>query len=398
MSFPTFTRIFATSLFAVMAAPTESRAAEQEDNHGHQCYSVVRLGSLGGTQSGASSVNDRGWVSGSSNLPGNQTQHAVLWRHGQTLDLGTLGGPNSSVAWPNHNRRTVVGIAETPDIDPLGESWSCSAFFPSSTGHRCLGFVWGGGVMRSLPTLGGNNGYAAGANNRGQVVGWAETNSHDPTCVAPQVLQFQAVLWGPGSGQIQRLPPLDGDPDSAATAINDRGQVVGISGTCYRAVGALSAKHAVLWEGGRAIDVGNLGGIAWNTPAAINNRGEIAGFSDLPGDDPDHPNFHAFFWTSRGGIEDLGTLLGDTRSLAFGLNERSQVVGESIGPTGRRAFIWQRGVMTDLNTLVPPGSPLLRYANDINDDGEIVGQAQDRSTGELFAFVAVPGCGEDDDN
>jgi len=398
MSFPTFTRIFATSLFAVMAAPTESRAAEQEDNHGHQCYSVVRLGSLGGTQSGASSVNDRGWVSGSSNLPGNQTQHAVLWRHGQTLDLGTLGGLNSSVAWPNHNRRTVVGIAETPDIDPLGENWSCSAFFPSSTGHRCLGFVWEGGVMRALPTLGGNNGYAAGANNRGQVVGWAETDFHDPTCVAPQVLQFQAVLWGPGGGQIQRLPPLDGDPDSAATAINDRGQVVGISGTCYRAVGALSAKHAVLWEGGRAIDVGNLGGIAWNTPAAINNRGEIAGFSDLPGDDPDHPNFHAFFWTSRGGIEDLGTLLGDTRSLAFGLNERSQVVGESIGPTGRRAFIWQRGVMTDLNTLVPPGSPLLRYANDINDDGEIVGQAQDRSTGELFAFVAVPGCGEDDDN
>ena len=46
--------------------------------------------------------------------------------------------------------------------------------------------------------------------------------------------------------------------------------------------------------------------------------------------------------------------------------------------------------MTDLNTLVPPGSPLLRYANDINDAGRIVGQALDQSTGDLLTFVAVP--------
>jgi len=129
MSFRTFAGIFATSLFAVPAAPAQSRAEEQ-GNHRHWSYSVVRLGSLGGTASGASSVNNRGWVSGSSNLPGDQIEHAVLWRHGQTLDLGTLGGPNSSVSWPNHNQRTVVGIAETSDIDPLGERWSCSAFFP----------------------------------------------------------------------------------------------------------------------------------------------------------------------------------------------------------------------------------------------------------------------------
>jgi hypothetical protein len=54
--------------------------------------------------------------------------------------------------------------------------------------------------------------------------------------------------------------------------------------------------------------------------------------------------------------------------------------------------------MTDLNTLVAPGSPRLLFANDIDDDGEIVGQAQDPSTGELFAFLAVPRCGGGDDN
>ncbi len=283
-------------VLTILASPVQLAAQEPESNTQHR-YSLTSLGSLGGRSSGASSINNQNWVSGSSDLPGDSTQHAVLWAHGETFDLGTLGGPNSSVAWPNHNDHFLVGIAETPSLDPLGERWSCAAFFPSSTGHTCLGFVWHDGVMSPLPTLGGNNGYAAGANRSGQIVGWAETAVHDPTCIAPQVLQFEAVIWGPRGDEIQQLPPLPGDPDSAATAINDRGQVVGISGTCYKAVGALSAKHAVLWENGSAIDIGNLGGVAWNTPAAINNRGEVAGFSDLPGDDPDHPNFHAFRWT-----------------------------------------------------------------------------------------------------
>ena len=37
--------------------------------------------------------------------------------------------------------------------------------------------------MRALPTLGGNNGFAAGDNNLGQIAGWAETTTHDPTCI-----------------------------------------------------------------------------------------------------------------------------------------------------------------------------------------------------------------------
>jgi probable HAF family extracellular repeat protein len=386
MKFRVFTGVIVLN---ILASPVQLAAQEPESNNHHR-YSLTSLASLGATSSGASSINNRNWVSGFSNLSGDLTQHAVVWAGGETFDLGTLGGPNSSVSWPNHNDHFVVGIAETPSLDPLGERWSCAAFFPSSTGHTCLGFVWHDGVMRPLPTLGGNNGYAAGANRLGQIVGWAETAVHDPTCVAPQVLQFEAVIWGPRGNDIQQLPPLAGDPDSAATAINDRGQVVGISGTCYKAVGALSAKHAVLWEDGRAIDIGNLGGIAWNTPAAINNRGEVAGFSDLPGDDPNHPNFHAFRWTRRAGIEDLGTLPGDRLSLAFGINDRGQVVGQSIGGSGSRAFLRENGVMLDLNALVPTGSPILIYANDVNNEGRIVGQAYDQSTGEYFSFVAVP--------
>ena len=139
------------------------------------------------------------------------------------------------MAWPvKSNIGVIAGIAQTATPDPLGESWSCSAFFPgaTATGPTCLGFVWKSGVMRALPTLGGNNGFATGANDQGQVVGWAENTVHDPTCVRPQVLQFRAVVWGPGTNQIRQLPPLPGDTSGAATAINDRGRIVGISGTC----------------------------------------------------------------------------------------------------------------------------------------------------------------------
>src|SRR4030095_6599617 len=105
----------------------------------------------------------------------------------------------------------------------------------------------------------------------------------------------------------------------------------GISGICDRAVGRFSAIHAVLWENGVPTLIPTLGGVAWNTPAAINNKGEVAGFANTPGGTPGGSHQHAFFWTKTGGVQDLGTLPGDTRSLAFGINEDAQVVGLSIG-------------------------------------------------------------------
>ena len=162
-------------------------------------YCVFNLATLGGTSSSANTINNLGWAMGVANLTGNTAGHATLWAYGLKLDLGTLGGLNSSVAWPvKNNAGLIAGIAETATLNPLGESWSCSAFFPTApTFHNCLGFIWQWGVMTPLSTLGGYNGYAAGMNNRGQVAGWAENTVHDPTCVAPQVLQFEPVVYGP---------------------------------------------------------------------------------------------------------------------------------------------------------------------------------------------------------
>ena len=180
------------------------------------------------------------------------------------------------------------------------------------TGDKC--------PLPALPTLGGNNSFATAANNAGQMVGWAENTVHDTTCTGGQILQFRAVIWGPNPGQIQELPPLPGDLDSAATAINDQGQVVGISGACGVAVGGVSAAHAVLWENGKVIKLADLGGMTFNTPMAINNRGEIAGFA-LPASQNGTLNFHAVIWPKEGGIQDLNTLPGDTISEVTGLND-----------------------------------------------------------------------------
>ncbi|MBV8066787.1 MAG: hypothetical protein JO113_02335 [Candidatus Eremiobacteraeota bacterium] len=344
-------------------------------------YTVTNLGTLGGAVAGANSINNRNWASGFSALTSSSYIHAALWKNGGSgIDLGTLGGPNSGVEWPVKNDRGLIsGIAETSAAQRLGEIWSCAAaFFPQPpSGHICRGFAWSDGKMTKLPTLGGNNGFAAGANERGEIVGWAETRKHDSTCTSPQVLGFEAVIYEPWDGyRAHELPPMRGDKDGAATEIDNRDQVVGISGKCDQAVGRFTAEHAVMWTKHEIINLGSLGGVAWNTPMAMNEKGEVVGFSDLPGDQSGNPNFHAFLWTKKTGMQDLGTLPGDTFSEALGINEDGTIVGESFNSSSARAFIWQNGTMTDLNTLIGGSSGLyLVFANDINNDGVIAGGA-----------------------
>lgn len=357
-------------------------------------YYVIELPSLGGSNAIGNSINQFGMVSGFSTLADNQTIHAVAWPFGVKKDLGTLGGTNSAVLWPVKNDFGVIsGVSQTSVADPNHESWSCSAFI-GSDGHSCLGFVWSGGKMRALnPLPGGNNSFATGTNNRMQTVGWAETGYPDPTCNihgdSDQVLQFLPVVWGPGKNQVRTLPLLSGDSDGAATAINDRGDAVGISGICDQAVGRETARHMVLWKNNRAIDIGNIGGDAWNTPMAINRLGDVVGFANTqPGDDF---SLHAFF---RGHADstptDMGVLYpGDDMSQALGINNRDQVVGISCGDNGCKGFFWQDGEMTDLDTLAPGYLGTIIDAQDINDLGEITGQAEDAS-GNLVSFLAIP--------
>ena len=346
-------------------------------------YKIVPLPTLGGVSGAGNGINDRGWITGAADETGDTVSHAALWVGSQITDLGALGGPsfNSAVAWPNKaNNGVIVGISDTDKEQIPNDNFSCYPFYAlgSPTGKVCNGFRWANGVMTALPPFpGGLNSYATAVNDRDEIVGWAENGVQDPTCVTTlQTLQFRAVIWEP-DGTMKELPPLPGDSTSAATAINDQGQVVGISGACGIAVGGVSAAHSVLWQNGVPTEIPNLGGHTWNTPTAINNEGTVVGFS-LPAGQDGTRNFEAFLWTQAGGLVRLGKLPGDIRAEALGVNEKNQVVGLSRGgPHVFRAFLWQNGVMTDLNCLTVPGSQFLIFANDINDRGEISGELFD---------------------
>ena len=148
----------------------------------------------------------------------------------------------------------------------------------------------------------------------------------------------------------------------------------------------------MLWQNGTVTDLGNLGGdggFGGNHACAINNQGQVVGHSDLTGDS----TFHAYLWTKKTGMRDLGTLPGDFASLAIGINDQGQVVGASLSPSfNPRAILWENGAMTDLNTpgliTVNPAGLYLLFAQSINSGGEIVGFAA--ASDGLHAFLAKP--------
>jgi probable HAF family extracellular repeat protein len=380
--------IVAIVAFAALTIPAWLYAQDQE-NQKQTRYSVQALGSLGGTSCcGVSAVgdviiNDRGWVDGTSNLAGDLNFHPFLWIDGQMTDLGTLGGPNASAGGMNDVGNVTVGGADTTTPDPLGEDW-CGF----GTGLICRSFVWHKGTRTLVPTLGGNNGDVSTITNAGLVLGFAETADHDVTCVTPQVLGFKAFVWDPDQRQIRVFPPLPGDTATAAFAVNKHGDVAGSSGICGGGVVPESSLHAVMWRNGLPTDLGSLGGSFSIAAFSINNYGRVVGASDLSGD----ATAHGFLWTDGQGMQDLGTLPGDFLSLANAINDDDQIAMESCDVNFNcRAAIWQNGVMTDLNTLIPPGSTLfLLLANSINSRGQIVGAALDQSTGNIVPFLATP--------
>jgi probable HAF family extracellular repeat protein len=375
-------------LLTALAVPLTAAAQDTQQPTATQ-YTVTDLGTLsGGNFSQPFYINKYGLVSGSSNLA-DGTQHATLWLEGRMGDIGTpgLGGPNS-IAFGDNVRFQGVGEAETSTSDPNGED-----FCGFGTHLTCLAFLWQNGRMIQLPTLGGNNGAANAISNQGEVAGFAENSTPDPACPAPQVLHFEAVVWE--KGVIHKLPTVGGDPDGVGYQINDNGEVVGASGTCTtfnpNFLNNLLAVHALLWEKGKATDLGNLGGqtgqAGGNAAYDINNQGQVVGSSDLAGD----TTFHAFLWTRKTGMQDLGTLSGDAASNGISINDAGSVVGVSLDANfNPRAFLWKKGVMTDLNTLVAGDSPLyLLTGCSINSRGEITGLGL-TSTGEVHTYLATP--------
>jgi probable HAF family extracellular repeat protein len=353
-------------------------------------YRVTDLGSQGNDNLGcAMSVNNEGWteIMAGNVEPGQLysisgtllSGRALIDVDGFKLDLGSLGGPNSWMNWGEINDfGQVVGYSETAIPDPNGED-ICGF----GTHLTCRPFLWELLHMSALPTLGGNNGQASAINDRGQIVGFAENGTVDSSCPPNTTNNRIAlpVLWE--NGKARALPTVGSDPDGDAFWINDQGRAVGYSGTCSAAL------HAVSWEHGTASplpDLGN-GAIAYG----INNQGQIVGTVVSS----DGTTQYGALW-QNGALTNLGTLAGDFAAIATGINSHGQVVGSTWDSNfdWSHAFIWENGVMTDLNTLFPASANLFAtMANKVNEREQISGMATVLSgpdAGNIHAFLASP--------
>jgi probable HAF family extracellular repeat protein len=218
--------------------------------------------------------------------------------------------------------------------------------------------------MHDLGALGGDWSRADAVNNRGQVVGQAQTDTGE----------IHPFLWRKGHMTDLAERGLGGDYVTV-TDINDRGEIVG------RRPVEMGVWHAFRWSDGRVIDLGPAD--SWDSGAeAISNRGTVAGYSVPAGST--NPISHPTLW--RGGTAlDIGTaggLLGE----AYGVNDRGQVVGSvSGGP-----FVWQRGTFTILPVL--SSTPTLApRATDVNEAGVVVGYSDDSDApGGPISVVWLP--------
>ena len=242
-------------------------------------------------------INQSGDIAGVSGTDG--LDHVVLWQNGTMIDVGTPygeGGPESGPGVRAINDRRQI----------IGWGWARNKT-DSGTVDTTYGFVWENGTMSVLDPL-GRQGHPEDNNNLGQVVGDWE------------------LSWG-------------------------------------------SAEHAFLWQNGKMTNLGTLRGFrAASDATAVNNRGQVIGISCSAN------SGHAFLW-QNGKMTDLGTLGGD-QVYPFAINDAGQVVGSSNTKSGadapRRAFVWQNGKMTILPTL-NAGYAYQNYPVSINGRGQIVG-------------------------
>jgi len=446
-----FASIIAMALFAALALPLAAPAQEQkEQKKQHHHYKLVDIGTFGGPNSSfvgpppsTRLLNNSGAAVGGADTPTPDPascfnfdcflSYGFKWQAGVVHKLSPLPGLNSSFTFWVNDTGQVAGVSEN-GIDPL------------TGGVATEAILWGkDGSLTDLGTLGGNVSSANAVNNLGQVAGEALNTIPDPytsninNFFILGATQVHAFRWTRSHG-MQDLGTLGGT-DSAAFYINDRGQIAGWSftNTTVNPTTGIPTVAPFLWEKGKMLDLGNLGGTL-GVANALNNRGEVVGASNLAGDLTEHP----FLWSEFEGMKDLGTLGGtfghanyindageivgtatpagdpfgraflwrngvmidlgslgtDPDSEAYAVNLQGQVVGITgiFGVLDHRAFLWENGgPMVDLNTLIPPTPGLqLTHALYINDRGEIAAEGN-FTNGDFHAFILIP-CDENHDS
>ncbi|NMM05849.1 hypothetical protein [Polaromonas sp.] len=211
----------------------------------------------------------------------------------------------------------------------------------------------------SLPA-GSNGGIAFAINEIGEAAGYVSGTAG----IRP--------VWWTRRGEVQLLQSL-GNLTTQALDLNDRGDIVGVSGK--------EPKAAVLWQRkGGIVHLGTLPGFTHSEAVTISENGTIAGVATGVGEFPNRSR--AVLWQPGGrAIQDLGALPGGTDSRARDINNRGEVVGISTSPEGSRAFIWTASSgMRDLNALVSVPGLVMTDALSVNRRGDILVMGHDAGT------------------
>jgi probable HAF family extracellular repeat protein len=338
-------------------APTADVAAAVADSAGLE-YQWIPLDTRGdGFRSSALAINNHNQVVGSASTTEGQAEptHAVLWENGVMRDLGTLGGTHSEATAINE-RGQVVGWSRAADGSPHAFFWDNGtlqdlgpvALFPRGiswgslvlwspvhindrgqvVGNRPEGgtFLWEDGGTEALPLD-----LVMDINNRGQVVGAA---LRPDTGGVPRRI---AALWD--GGLVTDLGTLGGD-SSWAVAISNTGWVVGSARTDRRPYrgSMITLTLPFRWKAGRMEELGGQSSeTVWLTQPFVGDQGQVvdyAPFQCLPS-----------VW-DRGAWQ----LVRRQCTWVEGMNGQGAITG-SLGSFGAgRAFVWQDGVLRDLGT------------------------------------------------
>jgi probable HAF family extracellular repeat protein len=345
---PSRVRFVLKSLGVILAMCLASAAFAQNR------YQITRIPRAEGANSAALGINSKGEVVGYS-FQGEAYQAFLYSSADQSLtDVGSLGGKiNAACA--------------------INESGQVTGYSQDANGNLLAFLFSRNQPIASLGTLDGASASEAfGINNRGAVVGDSQsgTQNHRP------------VLFSKNSVQDLGLGRSN-EPDALETAfaINDGGQIVGRHGA------GNNAFHAFSFINGTTTDFSTLGGTNGEA-LAINKNGLIVGDSDTADGTP-----HAFV-SDHSQLKDLGTLSGFANaSYARGINNSGDIVGESESADQKRAFLYTKGQLIELDRLAenlsPAGFSSLDVAYGINDKGWIVGYGT-TSDNLTAAFIAVP--------
>jgi probable HAF family extracellular repeat protein len=302
-----------------------------------EAWTITDLGSLGGS-TGAGYINERGEVVGAGRTVTGAT-HAFFWtaRDGMTDITDVAGYAYCSPSGLN-NRGHVIGRCER---EPLAFDPTDFAFFWSAQ----TGLV-------HLNETGGAETYAYAINQSGEVTGGREA--------LPEPWNH-TMYWSLAAGPTDLGAPFGGYW-STGFDINDRGQIVGRSHSS-------TWEYAALWNpDGSVVNLGGLNADSWAFALDINNRGQVIGQATTY---RDHDPAHAVLWTGDtfpfvplvdlgaawpAGVNEAGQVLfGDriwtdeclfrpldgTSPQASTVNDRGQVVGGSRTASGAyRATLW----------------------------------------------------------